>query len=147
MLDPYLLLVEDNPDDEALIRRALQKNGIRYGMTVVRDGEEALQYLFATGPYQNRCNQQPKFILLDLKLPKLNGHEVLRKIREDRRTRLIPVIIFTSSNEEKEIMASYDFGANSYVRKSVDFVKFNDALRQLCQYWFEVNETANQAAL
>lgn len=147
MSDGFLLLVEDNPDDEALIRRALQKNSFNHEVVVVRDGEEALHYLFATGAFSGRSAEQPKFILLDLKLPKLNGLEVLRRVRDDSRTKLVPVIIFTSSNEEKEIIASYRIGANSYVRKSVDFAKFNDALRQLCTYWFDVNENAAPTAL
>jgi CheY-like chemotaxis protein len=141
-----MLLVEDNPDDEALIRRSLQKNSISYRVEVVRDGEEALNYCFASGSFTGRDPQQPKFILLDLKLPKLTGLEVLRRLRDDERTILIPVIIFTSSNEEKEIIACYQYGANSYVRKSVDFGSFSETLRSLCLYWFNINEAPGPAA-
>ena len=146
MRDPFMLLVEDNPDDEALIRRSLQKHNISTRVDVVRDGEEAINYCFSAGPYEGREPLQPKFILLDLKLPKLTGLEVLRRLREDDRTRLTPVIIFTSSNEEKEIMACYRHGANSYVRKSVDFATFSETLRILCQYWLSVNEAPVSAA-
>jgi CheY-like chemotaxis protein len=147
MGNALILLVEDNPDDEALIRRVMTKNGIQVELVVARDGEEALEYLFATGRYATgEKTQLPTFILLDLKLPKLNGLEVMRRIRDNDRTSLLPVVIFSSSNEEREIVNCYRQGANSYVRKSVDFARFNDAVRFLCHYWLDINEAPSLAA-
>jgi len=140
-----ILLVEDNPDDEALTLRALEKNHIKNEVVVARDGIEALDYLFATGAYAGRdTSLMPQVILLDLKLPKLDGHEVLRCIRADVRTKLLPVVILTSSNEEKDLIEGYSLGANSYIRKPVDFAQFTDALRQLGLYWLVLNEAPPQ---
>ena len=141
MKQPVILLVEDNADDEALTMRALKKNNITNEIVVARDGVEALDYLFATGTYAGRdAGVQPAVILLDLKLPKLDGFEVLRKLRADRRTRLLPVVILTSSKEQQDIANGYGLGANSYVRKPVDFQHFVEAVRQLGLYWLVLNE-------
>ena len=141
MEDRIILIVEDNPDDEALTIRALKKNNIGNRLVVVRDGVEALDFLFCTGAYSNRDpNDLPQTILLDLKLPKVDGLEVLKRIRADERTRLLPVVILTSSNEERDLLQSYRNGANSYVRKPVDFTEFLDAARQLGLYWLVLNE-------
>ena len=136
-----ILLVEDNPDDEALTLRALKKNNIRNDVVVARDGAEALDYLFGTGQYAERDTAVlPQVVLLDLKLPKVEGLEVLRRVRADKRTRLLPVVILTSSNEEQDRIDGYGLGANSYVRKPVDFSQFVDAARQLGLYWLVLNE-------
>lgn len=141
LLDETILLVEDNRDDELLTLRAFARNRIANPIVVVRDGEEALDYLFARGSYSERKPDLfPVLILLDLKLPKLDGHEVLRAIRQDHRTRLIPVIILTTSAEDEDIIASYDLGANSYIRKPVDFSEFMEAIRLLGAYWLLLNE-------
>ena len=141
MEDKMILIVEDNPDDEELTIRALKKNNIGNRLVVVRDGVEALDFLFCTGAYSNRDpNDLPQTILLDLKLPKVDGLEVLKRIRADDRTSLLPVVILTSSNEERDLLQSYKNGANSYVRKPVDFNEFLDAARQLGLYWLVVNE-------
>ena len=141
MEDKMILIVEDNPDDEALTIRALKKNNIGNRLVVVRDGVEALDFLFCTGAYSNRDpNDLPQTILLDLKLPKVDGLEVLKRIRADERTSLLPVVILTSSNEERDLLQSYRNGANSYVRKPVDFNEFLDAARQLGLYWLVLNE-------
>ena len=136
-----ILLVEDNVDDELLTLRALKKNNIKNEVVVVRDGLEALEYLLgdATAGRPSRA-PLPEVILLDLKLPKLDGLEVLRRLRADERTRLVPVVILTSSNEERDRMAGYNLGANSYVRKPVDFEQFIEAARQLGLYWLVLNE-------
>lgn len=139
MTSSVILLVEDNPDDEALTLRALKKNNITNEVIVARDGAEALDYLFGTGMQAGRP-LAPEVTLLDLKLPRIDGLEVLRRIREDQRTRLLPVVILTSSNEERDRLQSYNLGANSYVRKPVDFVQFTDAVRQLGLYWLLLNE-------
>jgi two-component system, response regulator len=136
-----ILLVEDNPDDEALARRALEKNRIVNELIVVRDGAEALDFLFAEGQYAERDAQnRPELILLDLKLPKIDGHEVLRRIRNDERTKLIPVVILTTSDEERDRIQSYTNHANSFVRKPVDFAEFIEAIRQIGTYWLVLNE-------
>jgi two-component system, response regulator len=134
-----ILLVEDNPDDEALTRRALAKNNIQNDVLVAHDGAEALDYLFGTGPHAGRAIS-PEVILLDLKLPKIDGLEVLRRIRADERTRLLPVVILTSSREERDVISGYGLGANSYIRKPVDFGQFVEAVRQLGLYWLVLNE-------
>lgn len=145
MEDKVILLVEDNPDDEALTLRALKKNNIRNGVVVARDGVEALNFLFGTGPYGGRDPRaMPQVILLDLKLPRMDGLEVLRRIRADDRTRLLPVVILTSSKEEKDRIEGYSLGANSYIRKPVDFGQFSEAVRQLGLYWLVLNEPPPQ---
>lgn len=136
-----VLLVEDNPDDEVLTLRALKKNGIRNEIIVARDGVEALDFLFGTGAHAGRdTSLMPELILLDLKLPKLDGLEVLKRIRENPLTRLLPIVILTSSREQSDMIQGYSLGANSYVRKPVDFVEFTEAVRQLGLYWFIINE-------
>ena len=136
-----ILLVEDNPDDVELTLRALKQYNIRNEITVVRDGAEALDYLFATGSYAERdVTDIPAVILLDLKLPKVDGLEVLQRMRADERTKLVPVVVLTSSKEEQDMVNSYKFGANSYVRKPVDFTQFIEAARQLGLYWLVINE-------
>jgi two-component system response regulator len=140
MENKTILLVEDNPDDEALTLRALKRNNILNEVIVARDGAEALDYLFARGVHGGRdAGKQPEVILLDLKLPKVDGLEVLQQIRQDERTRRLPVVILTSSNEERDIIAGYDLGANSYIRKPVDFNQFMEAVRQLGMYWLVLN--------
>jgi two-component system response regulator len=141
MKERVILLVEDNADDEALTMRALSKNNITNKIVVARDGVEALDYLFGTGTYANRdTSAQPELILLDLKLPKLDGFEVLKRLRADVRTKLLAVVILTSSKEQQDIANGYGFGANSYVRKPVDFQQFVDAVLQLGLYWLVLNE-------
>jgi two-component system, response regulator len=135
-----ILLVEDNPDDEALTLRALQKNNILNEVVVARDGAEALDYLFCRGKFAQRDPLDlPELILLDLKLPKVDGLEVLKQLRAARETRRLPVVILTSSNEQRDIVAGYDLGANSYIRKPVDFTQFTEAVRQLGVYWLVLN--------
>lgn len=142
MEDKMILLVEDSSDDEALTLRALRKNNIGNRVVVVRDGAEALDFLFCTGVYAQRDpHDKPQVILLDLKLPKVDGMEVLRRIRADPSTRTLPVVILTSSKEEQDVINSYMIGVNSYVRKPVDFVQFVEAIRQLGLYWLVLNET------
>lgn len=133
-----ILLIEDNPDDEALTLRALKKNEIQSEIKVARDGQEALDYFFGD---QGLTNPMPTVVLLDLMLPKVNGLEILRRIRSDERTRLQPVVILTSSKEEQDIIKGYQLGANSYIRKPVDFIQFMEAVRQLGLYWLLMNET------
>jgi two-component system response regulator len=141
MEDKMILLVEDNPDDEALTIRALKKNNIGNRLAVVRDGVEAIDFLFCSGSYATRDPKDvPQVVLLDLKLPKIDGLEVLRRIRENEATRLLPVVILTSSKEEQDILKGYKLGANSYVRKPVDFDQFVEAVRQLGLYWLVLNE-------
>lgn len=136
-----ILLVEDNPDDELLTLRALKKNHIMNEIVVARDGEEAIEYLFATGRYAGRDPAElPQVVLLDLKLPKLDGLEVLQRIRANKQTRLLPVVILTSSDEERDRLQSYQLGANSYICKPVDFTRFTEAIRQLGLYWLVLNQ-------
>jgi two-component system response regulator len=141
MVSKTILLVEDNPDDEALTFRALTKNNIGSHVVVAHDGAEALDYLFCTEQYSERdVNLDPEVVLLDLNLPKVSGLEVLHRLRTNERTKNLPVVILTSSNEEQDLLKGYDNGANSYVRKPVDFNEFIDAVRQLGLYWLELNE-------
>jgi two-component system response regulator len=143
MGEKMILLVEDNRDDEALTLRALKKNNIKNEVVVARDGVAALDFLFGTGSYAGRdITVMPQVVLLDLKLPKIDGLEVLRRLRADERTQLLPVVILTSSNEEQDLIAGYGLGANSYIRKPVDFNHFMEAVRQLGLYWLILNETA-----
>ena len=143
MDNKVILLVEDNARDEALTRRALKKNNIVNEVVAARDGVEALDYLFGTGKYAGRDTSiMPQLVLLDLKLPKVNGLQVLQKIRAEERTRRLPVVVFTSSSEEEDLINSYNLGANSYVRKPVDFEQFMEATRQLGLYWLVLNERA-----
>ena len=138
-----LLLVEDNPDDEALAVRALKQNHIINEVVVVRDGADALDYLFGTGSYEGRdTSVQPEVVLLDLKLPKVDGLEVLERVRGDERTKYLPVVVLTSSNEERDLVESYKLGANSYIRKPVDFKQFTEAIQQLRLYWLVLNVPA-----
>ncbi len=144
MSQKTLLLVEDNPDDEALTLRALRKYNLANEIVVARDGQEALDYLFGEGEYSGRdTSQLPQVILLDLKLPKVDGLQVLERLRAEPQTRRVPVVVLTSSNEEQDMIRSYDLGANSYVRKPVDFEHFLEAARQLGLYWLVLNETSN----
>jgi len=136
-----ILLVEDNPDDEELTRKALKEANIANEIVVVGTGIEALDYLFGTGAYADRdLSRLPQLILLDLKLPKLSGLQVLERLRADPRTNLIPVVILTTSSEEEDVIASYQLGANSYVRKPVDFDQFTDAIRHVGLYWLLINQ-------
>lgn len=138
--DKIILLVEDNPDDEALTLRAFKRNNILNEVVVARDGVEALDYLFGTGAHAGRdIGIQPQLILLDLKMPRVDGLEVLRRLRADPRTRLQPVVVLTTSNEDRDVVSSYELGANSYIRKPVDFEQFMDAVRQLGLYWLVLN--------
>jgi CheY-like chemotaxis protein len=145
MSEKIILLVEDNPDDEELTRLALQENNIVNRVVVAHDGVEALDYLFATGPYAGRDSSAlPELILLDLKLPKIDGLEVLRRLRSYSRTKLLPVVILTSSQEEQDIIACYSLGANSYMRKPVDFAHFTETVQQLGLYWLVLNQSPPQ---
>jgi two-component system, response regulator len=138
--DRVILLVEDNPKDEALTLRALRKNNIGNTVVVARDGAEAVDYLFGT-LNEAPARELPQLVLLDLKLPKIDGLDVLRRIRAEDRTRLLPVVILTSSREERDIIDGYSLGANSYVRKPVDFTQFTEAVRQLGLYWLLLNDS------
>lgn len=141
MVESCILLVEDNPDDEDLTIRALEQNRIKNAVVVARDGVEALDYLFGSGKFEGRdTSVLPQVVLLDLKLPKIDGLEVLRRLRADNRTKLLPVVILTSSNEEQDKLKGYSLGANSYVRKPVDFVRFTEAVKQLGLFWLLLNE-------
>ena len=135
-----ILLVEDNPDDLELAMRALSKSGYGEGIVVARDGVEALEYLFGTGAFAGRdTTVQPTVILLDLKLPRLGGHEVLERLRKDRRTQLLPVVVLTSSDERDDIRGAYARGANSYLRKPVEFSQFTSMLAEVGRYWLDLN--------
>jgi two-component system response regulator len=141
MKDKTILLVEDNPDDVELTMRSLRKHNILNEVVIAGDGQQALNYLFGTGEYTGReLSSMPAVILLDLKLPKIDGLEVLRHLRADKRTELLPVVIVTSSKEERDLINGYKLGANSYVRKPVDFLQFSEAVRQLGLYWLLLNE-------
>jgi two-component system, response regulator len=145
LIKKNILLVEDNPDDELLTMMAFQDNNIMNEVIVARDGEEALNYLFGTGQYEGRdLSIQPQVILLDLKLPKVDGLEVLKEIRANEFTKLLPVVVLTSSKEEIDIVNSYRIGANSYIRKPVDFEQFSTAIKQLGLYWLVLNELPTQ---
>lgn len=145
--DRPILLVEDNPDDEALTLRAFNKNRIGNPVIVARDGVEALYYLFGNGQHSGRdLNVMPAVVLLDLKLPRIDGLEVLRRIRAEERTSLIPVVILTTSKEQQDIFEGYSLGANSYIRKPVDFEKFIQAVGQMGLYWLVMNEPAEVMA-
>lgn len=136
-----ILLVEDNPDDEALAIRALKRHHIGNEIVVAHDGVEAIDYLFGAGMYAERdVSLKPTVILLDLKLPRIDGLEVLRHIRENESTKLLPVVVLTTSNEERDLLDSYSLGCNSYIRKPVDFLQFSEAIRQLGMYWLLMNE-------
>lgn len=138
---PAILLVEDNPDDVELTLRAFEKNEFPHGVVVTRDGAEAIDYLFATGAYSERQREDlPSLILLDLKLPKLSGLEVLRKIRDDEMTKRIPVVILTTSDDDTDVINGYDLGVNSYIRKPVGFDVFMETVRQLGLYWLTLNK-------
>jgi two-component system response regulator len=141
MTEKVILLVEDNPNDELLTLRALRKSNILNEVVVAHDGAEALDYLFGTGPHDSRnVSDLPAVMLLDLKLPKVDGLEVLRRVRADRKTKLLPVVILTSSNEDRDRLQGYGSGANSYVRKPVEFTEFASAVQQLGLYWLLLNE-------
>jgi two-component system, response regulator len=147
MEESVILLVEDNPDDEALTLRALKKNNIVNDVVVARDGNEALDYMFGRGNYSGRDpNVLPQVILLDLKLPKIDGLQVLTEIKRNPATRAIPVILLTSSSEERDLVASYQLGVNSYIQKPVNFAAFQEVVRQLGLYWLVVNKEPPAAA-
>ena len=141
MKEKHILLVEDDPDDVKLTLKALQKSRVANTVEVVWDGVEAIDYLFATGKFAGRDRSvMPQLILLDLKMPKMDGLEVLRRIRSDERTKLLPVVILTTSTEDRDRIESYKLGANSYIRKPVDFQQFADAVQHLGLYWLVLNE-------
>ncbi|MBW2555501.1 MAG: response regulator, partial [Deltaproteobacteria bacterium] len=137
-----ILLVEDNPDDELLTIRAFEKNNLRNEVVIARDGAEALDYLFGTGAYSDRDTRvMPQFVLLNLNIPKIDGLEVLRRLRSNERTKQLPVVIFTASNEERNLVESYRLGTSNYIRKPLDFTQFAEAIRQLGLHWLVLNET------
>ncbi len=140
--DKVILLVEDNPDDQELALLAFKEANIPSKIIACNDGEEALDYLFATGPYADRdARILPEVMLLDLKLPKVDGFEVLKRVREDSRTKLLPVVVLTTSSEQKDLVESYQLGTNSYIRKPVDFGKFIEFAQQFGLYWLALNES------
>ncbi len=140
MKDKRILLVEDNPDDVELTLRALKKNNIMNEVVVARDGVEAVDYLFGTGSFAGRdMNETPMLVLLDLKLPRMDGIEVLKKLRGNEATKMLPVVILTSSKEERDVIDGYSLGCNSYIRKPVDFAQFTEAVRQIGLYWLLLN--------
>jgi two-component system, response regulator len=145
-MDEFILIVEDNPDDELLIMRALKKINFVNHVEIVRDGAEALDYLFRTGKYIDRNHRDPTLVLLDIKLPKVSGLEVLARVRADPRLKRLPVVMLTSSDEQDDIIKSYDLGCNSYVRKPVEFDKFAEAVSKLGLYWLLVNEYSPKTA-
>ena len=148
MSQKTLLLVEDDPSDVELTRRALARSRVANELVLAADGQEALDYLFASGEHAGRDPAAlPALVLLDLKLPKIDGLEVLRRIRADERTRRLPVVVLTSSLEERDVAASYDLGVNSYIRKPVDFARFAEAVQQLGLYWLLLNEAPPAAGL
>ena len=141
MKNKHILLVEDNPDDVKLTLRALKKNNILNEVVVAQDGVEAIDYLFGTGKFKGRdMSIRPQVVLLDLKMPRMDGLEVLQRIRSDEKTKLLPVVVLTTSNEDKDRVESYKLGANSYIRKPVDFNRFAEAVQQLGLYWLVLNE-------
>ncbi len=141
MKSKVILLIEDNPDDVALTLRALKKSNVLNEIIVVRDGVEALDYLFGTGKFAGRdTKNKPQLILLDLKMPRMDGLEFLRRLRADERTQTLPVVVLTTSCEDRDKIESYKLGANSYVRKPVDFSQFSEAVQQLRLYWLLLNE-------
>lgn len=140
MNDPIILLVEDNPSDIDLTKRALKKHRIANTLIVAEDGQEALDYLFGMGAHRGQEHTLPAIVLLDLKLPKVDGLTVLREVRANERTRPLPVVVLTTSSEQEDMMSSYNLGANSYVRKPVDFVQFSDAIAKLALYWLVLNQ-------
>lgn len=143
--EKIILLVEDNPDDVVLTLRAFKKNNIMNRVVVAKDGVEALDYLFGTGMYEGRdVSDRPQIILLDLKLPKIDGLEVLKRLRADDRTKLLPVIILTSSKEQRDLIEGYSYGANSYIRKPVNFNQFMEAVRSLGLYWLVLNVSPDE---
>jgi len=140
MTERYILLVEDNPDDEELTLLSLRKNNLAHEIVVVRDGVEAIEFLFGNGQYSGRdISRSPTVVLLDLKLPKLDGLGVLKRLRADDRTRTLPVVVLTSSSQDADVIASYNLGANSYVRKPVEFGSFVEAVSSLGLYWVLLN--------
>jgi two-component system response regulator len=142
MMEQKILLVEDNPDDEVLTLRALREQNLADLVYTVHNGAEAIDYLFATGQYRDRIDKKlPRLVLLDIKLPLMDGLEVLQQIRANDRTRLLPVVILTSSNEEKDLIESYRLGSNSYIQKPVSFDEFMMAAKQLGIYWLQLNKT------
>lgn len=142
MKNKIILLVEDNPDDEVLTTLAFEECRLANRLVVVRDGQEAVDYLFAAGKYAGRdASEMPQVVLLDLKLPKIDGLEVLYRIRNDESTKLLPVVVLTSSKEEQDMIESYSLGANSYIQKPVDYNQFVEAIRQLGLYWLVLNQT------
>jgi two-component system, response regulator len=146
MLQQTILLIEDNPDDVLLTQRAFRKNHIAHQLVIAEDGVQALDYLFGRGLYAGRdTSQQPALILLDINLPRLNGHEVLKQLRADPRTALCLVVVLTSSKEEADLLQSYELRANSYIRKPVNYLEFQECVGQLGLYWLTLNQTPIQA--
>lgn len=141
MSNKTLLLVEDNPSDEKLTRRAFGKSGVSFDFVVTRDGAEALDYLFRTGRYAEGSSEIPDVMLLDLKLPRIDGFEVLRRVRTNERTQLMPVVILTASREEQDVRRSYELGANAYLRKPVDFLEFAETAKVIGSFWLGLNES------
>lgn len=141
MAERFILLVEDNEDDEVLTLRALRKNNIANEVVIARDGAEALDFMFGTGPHTGRdTSEQPQVVLLDLNLPKISGHDVLKRVRADPRTRHLPIVVLTSSKEDEDLIQSYTNGANAYVRKPVEFGQFTEAVKTLGLFWLILNE-------